>query len=63
MNFHNVLKIVLAAGCSKRFGPNNKLLQEFAGKKILEHTIENLLKTFDAEEILVITGFENQKVD
>ncbi len=63
MNFHNVLKIVLAAGYSKRFGPNNKLLQELAGKKILEHTIENLLKIFNPEEILVITGFENKKIE
>ena len=63
MNFHNILKIVLAAGNSKRFGSKNKLLQKLAGKKVLEHTIENLLQIFDSKEILVITGFENQKIE
>ncbi len=59
----NILKIVLAAGKSNRYGSENKLLQILNGKKVIEHTIENLLKVFDREEILAITGYQAEEIE
>ena len=39
MNSGWIAVIVLAAGQSKRFG-QNKLLTDFKGKKLIEHTLE-----------------------
>ena len=40
---NNILKIILAAGTSKRYGSRNKLLEK-SKKTIVEQTIINLLK-------------------
>ena len=58
-----VLKILLAAGNSIRYGPKNKLLELLYDKKIIEHSIENLLKIFNNTEILAITGYQSKKVE
>lgn len=53
--------IVLAAGLSKRMGTANKLLLPYKGKTIIERTILNLLDA-GIEEVIVVTGFEADKI-
>lgn len=48
--------VVLAAGDSRRFG-GNKLMQEYAGKKMYEHMLE-LLQAFPDEEKVVVTQYD-----
>ncbi len=47
--------IVLAAGQSKRFGPDNKLLQEIDGTAIVRRTVESVLEAGIPRPI-VVTG-------
>ena len=54
--------IVLCAGESKRFGKNfNKLLYNYKGKPLVIHLLENLIKS-NLSEIIIVTGFESNKV-
>ncbi|MCG8603833.1 nucleotidyltransferase family protein [bacterium] len=47
--------VLLAAGCSSRLGPANKLLLPIGGKSIIRRSAENVLKT-DVNELIVVTG-------
>tara|TARA_B100001741_G_C16285609_1_gene474349 strand:+ start:58 stop:672 length:615 start_codon:yes stop_codon:yes gene_type:complete len=58
-----ILKLLLAAGRSNRFGSQNKLLELLNGKKVIEHTVENLLKIFNKKEILVVTGYQVNEIE
>ena len=61
MKKHNnifIKKLLLAAGCSKRYGEKNKLTENFKGKHLIEHIIHTLLKVFDPCELLVILGHD-----
>lgn len=49
--------IILAAGNSKRFG-SPKLLTEFRGQPIINHTIEEVMKV-GFEEIILVTQYES----
>ena len=60
---HHLLIVVLAAGSSKRFGRKNKLLETFNEKLVLETTLENVLKVFNTDKIIVITGYQNNKIE
>ena len=53
-----IKKILLAAGCSKRYGDKNKLTENFKGKHLIEHITHTLLKVFDPCELLVILGHD-----
>ena len=53
---YSIKKIVLAAGLSKRYGSENKLSALINGKSIINHTIDNLLKTFSYKDIIVVLG-------
>ncbi len=57
-----IKKILLAAGCSKRYGNKNKLTENFKGKHLIEHIIHTLLKVFDPCELLVILGHDSKKI-
>ena len=60
---NNILKIILAAGTSKRYGSRNKLLEKIKKKTIVEQTIINLLKAEnDKNNIKIILGYEHQKI-
>ena len=63
MKSTKILKLVLAAGKSNRYGSQNKLLQLLNGKKIIEHTVQNLLKIFHHKEILVVTGYQAKEIE
>ncbi len=55
-----IKKILLAAGCSKRYGDKNKLTENFKGKHLIQHIIHTLLKVFDPCELLVILGHDSK---
>ena len=57
-----VKKVILAAGCSKRYGEENKLVQIFQEKPIINHTIDALLEIFEPQELLVVVGHEHTKI-
>lgn len=48
--------IILAAGESKRFG-SKKLLEEFLGKPLIQHVLDEVVKV-EFEEIVVVTQHE-----
>ena len=54
--------IVLAAGASKRYGKQNKLLAKFKNKIILLTVIDKLLKS-KVGELIVVTGQDRKKVE
>lgn len=45
--------VVLAAGLSRRFGPDNKLLAQIDGKPMIEHTIAQLIAARVSELVVV----------
>ena len=59
---HNVKKILLAAGESKRFGDKNKLSEMINNKPIINHVLDKLLEIFDYSELLVIVGHEHKLI-
>ena len=63
-NYNNISikKILLAAGCSKRYGEKNKLTENFKGKHLIQHIIHTLLKVFDPCELLVILGHDSKLI-
>ena len=58
----SIKKILLAAGCSKRYGDKNKLTENFRGKHLIQHIIHTLLKVFDPCELLVILGHDSKVI-
>ena len=58
----SIKKILLAAGCSKRYGHKNKLTENFKGKHLIQHIIHTLLKVFDPCELLVILGHDSKVI-
>ena len=56
-----VYAILLAAGASRRFGDENKLLCEFEGKPLARRVAEELVNSRVAG-IITVTGFESDKV-
>lgn len=53
--------IVLAAGLSERMG-ENKLLLELGDKPVLAHTLDRVAKS-GVSEIIVVSGYEREKVE
>jgi molybdenum cofactor cytidylyltransferase len=56
-----VTALVLAAGQSRRMGPDNKLLAEIDGKPMVVRAVEAALAS-QAETVIVITGHESDRV-
>lgn len=54
--------IVLAAGLSRRAGPENKLLHPVDGKTMIRRSVEVLVKS-DVDPIVVVTGYERKKIE
>jgi len=52
--------ILLAAGCSRRFGTENKLLHLFGSKTMLEAAINALQSTEIFDEIIVVCGYQQE---
>ena len=57
-----IVGLVLAAGSSKRMGNLNKLIAEVKGKPMLNHILD-ALSSIKLEDILIVTGHQNKKVE
>lgn len=57
-----VAGLVLAAGSSRRAGNINKLLQPYNGLPMVR-TVVNALCDSDIDQVLVVTGFEREKIE
>lgn len=55
--------ILLAAGCSSRFGRHNKLLANIDGRPMVRVTAEALLGAGCIEEVIVVTGHDAEAVE
>ncbi len=57
-----IAALVLAAGQSRRMGPDNKLLAEVAGKPMVVRAVE-AARASQAEPVIVVTGHERDRVE
>lgn len=55
--------VVLAAGSSRRYGPQNKLLQDWNGQPMVRHVVDTVQESRVAEEIVVVTGWDGDAVE
>lgn len=55
--------VVLAAGCSSRFGPENKLLADVDGRAMIAVVTEKVARVVGADNVLAVTGFEREAVE
>ena len=53
--------ILLAAGQSKRFKGENKLIRKFKNKPLINHAINSLIKS-KISKIIVVVGHEDRKI-
>lgn len=53
--------ILLCAGQSQRYGPENKLLGDYKGQPLICSALQTL-RALDVEEKIVVTGFEASKI-
>ena len=55
-----VLKVVLAAGSSKRYGIRNKIVGRIKKKRVIEIVLNQLIKANGSNnDIIIITGYNN----
>ena len=57
----HVSALVLAAGCSTRMGPVNKLLAPFGGRAMVRHVVDRIAGS-SARPVVVVTGHEAERV-
>lgn len=57
-----ITAIILAAGQSRRFGQDNKLIAPYNGVPLIDHCLNTVLKVDFSDRILV-TGFENERIE
>ncbi len=60
-DIHKVHAVLLAAGASRRFGEDNKLLAELGGAPLVRRVAERLLASRLAG-VRVVTGFEGERL-
>jgi CTP:molybdopterin cytidylyltransferase MocA len=48
--------LILAAGDGSRFGPDSKLVQEIAGRPLLEHAIRAMCAVSEIDRVVVVLG-------
>lgn len=58
---NKVSVVVLAAGTSTRFGPENKLLATLGDKRVLDHVLGQVIAARPFE-VLVVTGLDEREV-
>lgn len=56
-----IAAIFSAAGSSTRMGADNKLLLRYENATLIEHTFKQLKKS-TVDEIVLVTGFDNNKI-
>ena len=59
MKSNKIIKVVLAAGLSKRFGLKNKILEKINGKTLIETIIDRLIQIDSNKNDIVVIGGDN----
>ena len=59
MKNNKIIKVVLAAGLSKRFGLKNKILETINGKTLIETILNRLIEIDSSQNNIVVIGGNN----
>ena len=59
MKNNKIIKVVLAAGLSKRFGLKNKILEKINGKTLIENILDRLIEIDSSQKNIVVIGGNN----
>ena len=59
MKNNKIIKVVLAAGLSKRFGLKNKILEKINGKTLIETILDRLIEIDSSQNNIVVIGGNN----
>ena len=59
MKNNGIIKVVLAAGLSKRFGLKNKILEKINGKTLIETILDRLIQIDSNKNNIVVIGGNN----
>ncbi len=59
MKNNKIIKVVLAAGLSKRFGLKNKILEKINGKTLIEIILDRLIQIESNKNNIVVIGGDN----
>ena len=59
MKNNKIIKVVLAAGLSKRFGLKNKILEKINGKSLIETILDRLIQIDSNKNNIVVIGGNN----
>ncbi len=59
MKNNKILKVVLAAGLSKRYGLKNKILEKISGKTVIETILDRLIQINSNKNDIVVIGGNN----
>ena len=59
MKNNKIIKVVLAAGLSKRFGLKNKILEKINGKTLIETILDRLIQIDSNKNNIVVIGGDN----
>ena len=60
--YNNLGIIFLAAGSSSRYGEKNKLLEKYKGIPVFIHSIKNLSKLCNPENVVIVCSQENIEI-
>lgn len=55
--------VVLAAGCSSRFGAENKLLADVGGRSMIAVVTSTMANAVGVDNLLVVTGFDREAIE
>ncbi len=59
MKNNKIIKVVLAAGLSKRFGLKNKILEKINGKTLIETILDRLIQIDSNKNDIIVIGGNN----
>ena len=59
MKNNKIIKVVLAAGLSKRYGLKNKILEKISGKTVIETILDRLIEIDSSQNNIVVIGGNN----
>ena len=59
MKNNKIIKVVLAAGLSKRFGLKNKIFEKINGKTLIETILDRLIEIDSSQNNIVVIGGNN----
>ena len=59
MKNNKIIKVVLAAGLSKRYGLKNKILEKINGRTVIENILDRLIQIDSNKNNIVVIGGNN----